>query len=689
VNPPQPPCSSDRRAVRHCHDSRCRYRRRRCRRRAAAELIISRYTRDVADLMPSHHDVSMMRSRNAIIVKAATVLTMSSIQTARASYSPATPSTMHLTSRMPLSANFGFGTEHATSFAYITRRCCINSNRLVAQRRPALICVTKKCNARDRRGGSFDHSLGTRMCSHSPESIINIQGDDDESRSSIALADLSAMMKESYRSGETDGIQDALKSSNILAVLSAKHNAEQVANQLIDAAVTAAGKDRGCLAAIINSILASCCGDEDNDADKYPSSVHPKIALAILDLINKMHSKDSTSMVTPDIVSLSLAYYALNPTSRRHHGIEDFALQSNGILDRARRMAKKAAGSQRRKSLVSERRRGGNTDKIDARITEGDLQSLYGPDIRVLHETSDVIVVSKPAGMVCYHSRNTGAGKITPSRKKKIRTSNANASDDGIVDGVGKRMDISLVDALLDCSVLLSTLNPSARGIVHRLDRGTSGAIVLAKTDEIHLRLIALFFLRRSEKKYFALVPGCNNILAAGNVEDDGSCVDKKKTLAFSLGSSGIIDVPVDGRPARSSYRVVRVFGKEKQPLLSPDALLLEVATLTGRKHQVRVHCASLGHPIFLDPLYASSSILESNSRVAEKGQKKGRGSSTVKTGIVVPALPKAIVDAVDKSNHQQERFFLHAASLSIREVGVSVNAPLPQWWVDTLDQFN
>jgi 23S rRNA-/tRNA-specific pseudouridylate synthase len=251
-------------------------------------------------------------------------------------------------------------------------------------------------------------------------------------------------------------------------------------------------------------------------------------------------------------------------------------------------------------------------------------------------------------------------------------------------------MDISLVDALLDCSVSLSTVNPSARGIVHRLDRGTSGTIVLAKTDEVHLKLISLLFLRRSEKKYFALVPGLNKILAAGKFagEDDGSCVGKKN-LTLSLGSSGIIDVPVDGRPARSSYRVVRVFGKENQSSLSPDALLLEVATLTGRKHQVRVHCASLGHPIFLDPLYASSSILESTSRVAENGQKKRRGSSTVKTDITDQALPKAIADAVDKSNLQPERFFLHAASLSIRELGVSVNAPLPQWWVDTIDQLN
>jgi 23S rRNA-/tRNA-specific pseudouridylate synthase len=368
-------------------------------------------------------------------------------------------------------------------------------------------------------------------------------------------------------------------------------------------------------------------------------------------------------------------------------------------------MAKKTAGSQRRRALASERRRGGNNGHydaiVDAKRTEGDLQMLHGPDIRVLHETSDAIVISKPAGMVCYHAKQTGAGKITPSRKKKIRASpstenNATDPDTGgiVVDGGAKRMDISLVDALLACSVTLSTLNPIARGVVHRLDRGTSGCLVLAKTDEMHMRLVALFFLRRSEKKYFALVPGCSTIhgIASDVVsgEDDGSRIGRRNP-SLSLGSSGVIDAPVDGRPARSSYRVTRVFGKEDQSSsLSSNALLLEVATLTGRKHQVRVHCASLGHPIFLDPLYASSSILgRSASRAREKGQKMRRSPSAVTThDIADPALPKAIVDAVEKSKFQ-ERFFLHSAHLSIREVGISAIAPLPQWWLDTMDRLN
>lgn len=564
-----------------------------------------------------------MRSRN-VIVKAATVLTMSSIEAARASSN--------------MSRTLLLGTKHAASFSHISRGCYIDSRHIAVCRFSIPL----------HERGRFIHSSGTR----------SIQSNDGESLSIIQLSDLSVMMKESYRSSETDGVQAALKSNNILDMLSAKLDAKEVASRLIGAAVDAAGRDRGVLAAIINSVMASCCGEEDgDDTDENPSSaVHPEISLAMLDLVDEMHSTDPSSMVTPDIVSLSLAYYALNPTSSRvrHHGIVEYALQSNILLERARRMAKKAAGSQRRRALASERRKGGNNadDGIDATRTEVRLQSLCGPDIRVLYETPDVIVVSKPSGMVCYHSKSTGSG--------------------------AKRTDISLVEALVDCSVTLSTLNPSARGIVHRLDRGTSGSIVLAKTDEMHLRLVALFFLRRSEKKYLSLVPGCNTIHTIDSLNE--------KTPRLSLGSTGTIDSPVDGRPARSSYRVTKVFGNE---MSSPDALLLEVSTLTGRKHQVRVHCASLGHPIFLDPVYASSPTLESSSKGAEKGQKKRRGSSNIKTDAVDSSLPKAVIDTIGKFNHQRERFFLHAASITIKEVGITVNAPLPQWWVDTIEQLN
>jgi len=181
------------------------------------------------------------------------------------------------------------------------------------------------------------------------------------------------------------------------------------------------------------------------------------------------------------------------------------------------------------------------------------------------------------------------------------------------------------------------------------------------------------------------------------NAGDDG--VDNLDSKQLTMGSTGVMEGPVDGRPARSSYEVVKVFeGEQQQQQPTPEALLLKVETLTGRKHQVRVHCASLGRPIFLDPLYYSpSSESQSEEKPTTRGerkkmQKKKRPPSVMnnadESSVVASMIPKEITDFGD-SNGQQERFFLHAASLSIPELDISVDAPLPTWWVETMDQLD
>lgn len=508
------------------------------------------------------------------------------------------------------------------------------------------------------------------MCSQPTEQQQpSLSTESDGEPQTNTLDKLSEIIQESYDAGETDGVQAAFLSKPIITTLLESFDADEVAHQLVGAAIEAAGSNRGRLAAMINAILASCCGSDDNcdDVDVNPnSSMHPGISLAILDLIDEMN------IVTPDIVSLSLVCYSLR-------GMQEFDSEARAILERAQKIAKKTAGSQRRKALAAERRKASNTDGMDTEQTESHLQSLYGPGIHILHETNDVIAIGKPAGMVCYHTKKTTSGKI--SRKKKGR--NSESSKDG-----GKQRDISLEDALLDVSVSLSTLNPTARGIVHRLDRGTSGSIVLAKTDEAHLKLVALFFLRRAKKTYLALVPGeqCNT---ANDVSGDESLDPENEPIPkLTMGTAGVIDSPVDGRPAYSTYKVVKVFGKQNKSSI-PEALLLEVETRTGRKHQVRVHCASLGYPIFLEPLYNGCNTLDikpqRNKR--EKGQMKS--NSTVDAAKSTPPLPQAICDILENSNPAQEQFFLHAMSLSIRELGISVNSPLPNWWADTIDQLD
>ena len=575
--------------------------------------------------------------------------------------------TMNHTSRQV--CNFGFVRRGAAAlFCGRTKRICINSHR-PHFRHPKPSFIPQSCKFHD-TSMPLIRSRGLFSTCNLQTDTLSMENGDDKSQSSTNLA---VVIKESYATGETDGVRAALNSINIPSELSANLNSEEVASLLIDAAIKAAEKDRGSLGSMLNSILASCCRLDNT---------YPQISLAILNGIDKMHSMDETSMVAPDIVSLLLVYYTLNQASEQKGGVEELGNASQTILERAQKLAKKAAGSQRRKELNMERRRGSNFIDIDSKQLENNLQSLYGPDIRVLHETSDVIVVSKPAGMVCYHTKRTGAGKITSSRKKSIRATNANESNS--INNGAKWMDISLVDALIDSSVSLSTLNPSARGIVHRLDRGTSGSLILAKSDESHLILTALFFLRKVEKTYLALVSGCNNQIVSGLEDEDM----KQNIEPLSVGSSGVIDVPVDGRPARSTYRVVDEYGSDEQSTL-PNALLLEVATLTGRKHQVRVHCASLGHPILLDPLYPSSNV-DQKSKSSDKGQKKRHKSSPTPTNEMDDTvLAKAVSDLLlDNSQHQQERFFLHAASLSVKELGISVNAPLPRWWVDFTSQL-
>ena len=525
--------------------------------------------------------------------------------------------------------------------------------------------------------------INERYLSYTPTvAMYSSKSDTDESPTKIDdSTNLSEIIAQAFSIGETDGVQDAILSHNILTRLASEFSADEAADQLIEAAIEAAGQNnRGTLAAILNAILASCSGSNDEDplsvSSVASSCGHPHMALAILDMMDEMHAADDSSMVTPDIVTLSLVYYALTTTTQSSSG-EEFESESQVLLERAQKSAKKMAGSRRRKELVAERRRRGGSE-IDISEVQSMMQSLYGPDICILHDTDDVIVMSKPAGMVCYHSKKTSAGKITSSRKKKSREASKSGKQDG------HNIDISLVDALGQ-SFSLSTLNPIARGIVHRLDRGTSGTIILAKNDDMHMRLVALFFLRRVKKKYLALAPAC--AIACG----EGSAVADSEPVQLSVGSTGVMDTPVGGRPAQSTYKVVAEYGEQGSS--SPEALLLEVETLTGRKHQVRVHSASLGHPIFLDPLYHPSSSL-TKLKVAETRRKKKKNKPNTKEKnaevVELPALPKAVADLLEESNmnQQQERFFLHAASLSIPEMDISVDAPLPGWWTETVDKM-
>jgi 23S rRNA pseudouridine1911/1915/1917 synthase len=178
-------------------------------------------------------------------------------------------------------------------------------------------------------------------------------------------------------------------------------------------------------------------------------------------------------------------------------------------------------------------------------------------DLDIVYEDDDLIVIDKPAGMVVHPAPGNP--------------------------------DNTLVNALIaHCGESLSGIGGERRpGIVHRIDKDTSGLIVAAKNDAAHKALSAAFEAHDIERAYLALVWGVPSPTAGeitGNIGRHP--VDRKRMAVVGKG----------GKPAVTRYRVLKSFGL--------GAALVECRLLTGRTHQIRVHMTKLGHPLIGDPVY-------------------------------------------------------------------------------------
>ena len=230
------------------------------------------------------------------------------------------------------------------------------------------------------------------------------------------------------------------------------------------------------------------------------------------------------------------------------------------------------------------------TREATARVAAGDLievavpalcESHMGPEaipLGVVYEDDDLIVIDKPAGMVVHPAPGTPGG--------------------------------TLVNALLHhCGDRLSGVGGARRpGIVHRIDKDTSGLLVVAKSDAAHQGLAAQFAAHTVSRVYTALVHGAPDPgdprlggLAGLCFEPDGALAIRTQLARHRSDRQRQAVVVAGGRHALTRVRVIERFG---QP---PAAALVACRLETGRTHQIRVHMAHAGHGLIGDPVYGGA----------------------------------------------------------------------------------
>ncbi len=200
-------------------------------------------------------------------------------------------------------------------------------------------------------------------------------------------------------------------------------------------------------------------------------------------------------------------------------------------------------------------------DEVETELPEPVSDDAMPQDIPldIVYEDGDLLVVNKPRGMVVHPAP-------------------------GNPDG-------TLVNALLyHCADSLSGIGGVIRpGIVHRIDKDTSGLLIVAKNDDSHLKLAEQIKAHSFEREYRAIV--------IGNIKEDSGTIDKP--IGRDIRDRKRMAVTSDGREARTHFHVLERFS-----CMGHSYTFIKCVLETGRTHQIRVHMKSLGHPLLGDTLY-------------------------------------------------------------------------------------
>jgi 23S rRNA pseudouridine1911/1915/1917 synthase len=257
-------------------------------------------------------------------------------------------------------------------------------------------------------------------------------------------------------------------------------------------------------------------------------------------------------------------------------------------------------------------------EKISGIILQPETPDFQPEEIplEILYEDGDLIVVNKMPGMVVHPAPGHNHG--------------------------------TLVNALMHHCMDLQGISGGLRpGIVHRLDKDTSGAIVAAKNNGAMIHLTKQFKNREVRKKYLSLVFG---------IPDH---------------SSGTIERPIGRHP--TMRKKMSVFSNKARPAVTlwsvrekfTGACLLELDIRTGRTHQIRVHCLSMGHPVIGDPVYSNRGALK-------------------QLAVVSKPMEKAAKSASRQMLHARMLQFVHP----IRGERITIHAPIPEDMAELTEKF-